>query len=258
MASISGTSGNDSLVGTAGNDTLNGFGGNDTLVASGGIDFYDGGSGFDTLDVKNASTGVSVNFTDGTMSGGLSGTFVNMERVFGSNAGDRLIGAAGGQNLSARGGNDTLEGGAGVDTLWGGTGADSFVFRETGTANADRLGDFASGADKIVLDGSVMSALGASGNFAAGDARFAANSSGSAQDSSDRIIFNTATQQIFYERVLDDVRFGDRARRKRGRERCEALAPVVRLEQSFCGGFGVHHAFPGCTCPHSGHLRSLL
>ena len=199
MATITGTSGNDSLSGTASNDTINGLDGNDTLVASGGVDFYDGGAGSDTLDVRNASTGVTVNFTNGTISGGLSGTFVNMERARGTNAADRLIGAIGGQNLAAQGGNDTLEGGAGVDTLWGGTGADSFIFRETGTANADRLGDFASGTDKIVLDGSVMSALGASGNFAAGDTRFAANSSGSAQDAGDRIIFNTTTQQLFYD-----------------------------------------------------------
>ena len=199
MANISGTSGNDSLVGTAGDDTLNGLGGNDTLLGSGGTDFYDGGAGSDTLDVRTASAGVSVNFANGTIGGGLIGTFVNMERALGGSGADLLIGAAGGQNLSARGGNDTLEGGAGVDTLWGGGGADSFVFRETGTANADRISDFASGSDKIVLDASVMSALGASGNFAAGDARFSANSSGTAQDASDRIIFNTNTKQLFYD-----------------------------------------------------------
>ena len=199
MANISGSSGNDSLVGTAGDDTLNGLGGNDTLVASGGTDLYDGGAGSDTLDMRNASAGVTVNFATGTISGGVSGTFVNMERVLGGNGADSLIGAAGNQTLSARGGNDTLAGGAGNDTLWGGAGADSFVFRETGTANADSIADFASGSDKIVLDAAVMTALGASGNFAAGDARFAANSSGTAQDASDRIIFNTTTKQLFYD-----------------------------------------------------------
>jgi Ca2+-binding RTX toxin-like protein len=199
VANLSGTSGNDSLVGTAGDDTLSGLGGNDTLLGSGGTDFYDGGAGSDMLDVRAASAGVSINFANGTIGGGFNGTFVNVERALGSNFADLLIGAAGGQNLSARGGNDTLEGGAGVDTLWGGGGADSFVFREAGTANADRISDFASSSDKIVLDASVMSALGASGNFAAGDVRFAANSSGTAQDASDRIIFNTTTKQLFYD-----------------------------------------------------------
>jgi Ca2+-binding RTX toxin-like protein len=199
VATVNGTSGNDTLTGTSGNDTLNGFGGNDALVGSGGSDFYDGGAGFDTLDVRATLAGVTVTFANGAISGGFSGTFVNMERVLGGNAGDSLIGAAGAQEFSGRKGNDTLAGGAGNDELWGGGDADTFIFRETGTANADQIADFASGSDKIVLDGSVMSALGPSGNFATGDARFAANSTGSAQDANDRVIFNTTTKQLFYD-----------------------------------------------------------
>ena len=199
MATISGTSGSDTLNGTSGNDTLNGLGGNDVLVASGGTDFYDGGPGFDTLDVRATFTAVVVNFSDATISGGFNGTFANIERVLGGNGGDSLIGAAGAQELSGRKGNDTLAGGAGNDELWGGGDTDTFVFRETGTANADRVADFTSGLDKLILDASAMSALGASGNFAAGDARFAANASGTAQDASDRVIFNTTTKQLFYD-----------------------------------------------------------
>lgn len=199
MATIGGTNSNDSLAGTSGNDTLNGLGGNDTLVASGGSDFYDGGSGSDTLDLRAALGAVAVNFSAGALSGAFNGTFVNIERVLGSNAGDSLIGAAGSQTLSGRAGNDTLAGGAGNDTLWGGGDGNHFVFRELGLANADRISDFAFGSDKIVLDAAVMTALGASGNFASGDARFAANSSGTAQDASDRVIFNTTTQQLFYD-----------------------------------------------------------
>jgi Ca2+-binding RTX toxin-like protein len=199
VANLSGTSGNDTLVGTAGDDTLNGLGGNDTLLGSGGTDFYDGGAGSDTLDVRAASAGVTVNFANGTIGGGFNGTFVNMERALGSNGADLLIGAAGGQNLSARGGNDTLEGGAGVDTLWGGGGADSFVFREAGTANADRISDFASASDKLHLDDAAFAAIGAMGNFAAADARFKANSSGTATETDDRVVFNTSTGQLYYD-----------------------------------------------------------
>ena len=199
MATISGTSGSDTLTGTSGNDTLNGLGGNDMLVGSAGTDFYDGGAGFDTLDLRLTTAGVTVSFASATISGGFSGSFANIERVLAGNGSDSLIGAAGAQELSGRKGSDTLAGGPGNDILWGGVDADSFVFRETGTANADSIGDFASGSDKIVLDGSVMTALGASGNFAAGDARFAANSAGTAQDASDRVIFNTSTGQIFYD-----------------------------------------------------------
>jgi Ca2+-binding RTX toxin-like protein len=199
VATISGTSGSDTLNGTSANDTLNGLGGNDVLVASGGTDFYDGGAGTDTLDLRATTAGITLSFASGTISGAFNGTFANIERVLGGNGADSLLGAAGNQNLSARGGDDTLAGGAGVDTLWGGIGADRFFFRETGVANADSVADFASGSDKIVLDASVLSALGVNGNFAAGDARFVANSTGSAQDASDRIIYNTTTRQVLYD-----------------------------------------------------------
>ena len=47
MATINGTSGNDTLTGTAGNDTINGLGGNDLILAgsTGGTDVIDGGDG---------------------------------------------------------------------------------------------------------------------------------------------------------------------------------------------------------------------
>ncbi len=200
MATINGTSSNDTLNGTSGDDTLSGLGGNDELVGSGGNDFYDGGSGSnDTLELKFTATPTVVDFGAGTISGGFTGTFVNMERVVSGDGNDSLIGAAGAQNLSARAGNDTLAGGAGNDWLWGGGGNDTFIFRETGSANADRMGDFTSGSDKIVLDATAIAALGAEGNFSAGDARFTANSSGTAQDASDRIIYETDTRQLWYD-----------------------------------------------------------
>src|SRR5688572_16005194 len=182
MATINGTSGNDTLNGTSANDTLNGSAGND---------FYDGGAGVDSFGFTLATSALVVNFATGTISGGYSGTFTNMERVLASNFADSLTGAAGGQNLSARGGNDTLNGATGNDTLWGGTGSDQFVYREVGAANADQISDFASGSDKIVMDGTVLAGLGAAGNFSATDARFWSSSSGTAHDADDRIIYNT-------------------------------------------------------------------
>jgi Ca2+-binding RTX toxin-like protein len=199
MATVTGTSGNDNLNGTSGNDTLNGLGGNDALVGSAGTDLYDGGSGRDTLDLRATSTGVAVSFVDGTISGGFNGTFVNIERVLAGNGADNLMGGAGAQNLSGRAGSDTFAGGTGNDTLWGGGDADLFVYRETGAEHADSIADFASGSDKIVLDTVVMGTLGASGNFAAGDERFVANSSGTAQEADDRVIYETDTRQIWFD-----------------------------------------------------------
>ena len=199
MATITGTSGNDSLLGTSSNDTISGLGGNDTLNGNGGADAFDGGAGFDSLDFRSTAAALVINFENGTISGGLDGTFNAIERVQGGTGSDTIIGADGGQNLSGQGGGDRLHGAAGNDTLWGGGSGDHFVFRETGAGNADTLGDFASGTDKIVLDASVLGALGASGNFAAGDGRFWASSTGTAHDADDRILYNTTTRQIFYD-----------------------------------------------------------
>ena len=200
MALINGTAGNDNLAGTGGNDTINGLGGNDTLAGSAGNDFYDGGTGFDTLDLRGTLADLAVNLSAGTLSGGFNGTFVNIERVWSGDGGDSLTGTAAANSFSARGGNDTLAGGAGVDTLWGGTGADTFDFREAGTANADSIGDWASGSDKLHLDDSAFAAIGAAGNFAAGDGRFwAAAGATAGHDANDRVVYNTSTGSLYYD-----------------------------------------------------------
>ena len=205
MATIVGTSGNDNLTSTAEDDSIDGLGGNDTInmPASGyGVDVVNGGSGNDSLFFNFAgAVAILVDFGAGTVSGGAgSVAFSGIERVVATFGDDHLIGAAGAQNLSSVGGNDTLEGRAGNDWLWGGGGADRFVFHEAGNANADNFGDFGSGTDKIVLDAAVFDALGAEGNFAAGDGRFwAAAGATSGHDADDRLIYNTTTRQIFYD-----------------------------------------------------------
>src|SRR6266699_1212458 len=69
-------------------------------------------------------------------------------------------------------GSDWIEGGAGNDFLSGGSGQDSNVFREYGAANADTVSTFSSDWDKIQLDASAFTQIGAVGRFSAGDARF--------------------------------------------------------------------------------------
>ena len=192
---IDGSAGDDQLAGGEGNDTINGFGGNDTILAGGGgEDFVDGGSGRDSIDLRNsAQSGIAVDFGAGTLVGGQPGsiTFVSIERVVGSIFNDSMSGNAAGQNLTGQGGADTLWGAGGVDTLWGGNGGDSFVFREMGSANADRISDFVSGADEVQLDGSVFTGIGS--GF------FVANASGTAQDASDRVVYNTTNGNLYYD-----------------------------------------------------------
>ncbi|MDH6268962.1 hypothetical protein M2360_004382 [Rhizobium sp. SG_E_25_P2] len=72
---------------------------------------------------------------------------------------DRLFGMAGDDRLYGQGGNDYLRGGIGSDQLFGGGGNDIFVFDRTGK-NADTIGDFKSGRDRIELDGNIFDALG--------------------------------------------------------------------------------------------------
>ena len=201
---INGTSGNDTLTGTFGNDTINGLGGNDLVLAgsSGGADVINGGAGFDSIELASRATrAMVVDFAAGTITGGSSGTisFTGVERVVAGSFNDSLTGSGAVQNLGGNAGADTLWGAGGNDTLWGGGGADTFIFRETGSANADSVRDWASGTDKAALDNSPMSALGAMGNFAAGDARFWSSSTGTAHDANDRVIYNTSTGSLYYD-----------------------------------------------------------
>ena len=131
-----------------------------------------------------------------------------MATINGTAGNDTLIGTAGSDTVSGFGGNDSVsgsggvdwvEGGAGNDTVRGGSGQDSLVFREAGTANADLLEDYSSNHDNIQLDAAFFSAIGVSGRFASGDARFWSSTSGTAHDASDRIVLNTSTGQLWYD-----------------------------------------------------------
>jgi Ca2+-binding RTX toxin-like protein len=44
-----------------------------------------------------------------------------------------------------------------------------------------------------------MGALGADGDFVAGDVRFWASSTGTAHDANDRVIYNTNTRSLYYD-----------------------------------------------------------
>lgn len=74
------------------------------------------------------------------------------EDVLATNGGrDKLYGGANHDALYGGAGNDILDGGAGNDWLRGGQGADKFVFE--GAWGDDRIADFQSGRDLIVLSG---------------------------------------------------------------------------------------------------------
>jgi Ca2+-binding RTX toxin-like protein len=93
-------------------------------------------------------------------------------------------------------GADTLIGGTGGDTLTGGTGDDNFVFDTTpGGGNVDDITDFAVANDTISLDRAIFTGIVANGTLAASAFR----TGSTAVDGDDRIIYDSATGEVFYD-----------------------------------------------------------
>src|SRR5262249_47638487 len=131
------------------------------------------------------------------------------DQLHGGFAPDLLDGGSGNDAIDGSDGRDTLVGGLGNDTLSGFSSfsgfthpaSDRFVFNVTpGAANADLVTDFAPGTDHIRLDVLAMPALGATGSFAAGDARFFAGAGASGgHDADDRIVYDSSTGNLYYD-----------------------------------------------------------
>ena len=196
--------GDDTIQGGAGNDWVRLGGGS---VPGYGTKVIDGGSGVDTLEWGAfAKSAIVVDLAAGTLRGGDDGTgsasLTSIETVIGADGfDDRISGAAAAESLLGGTGNDTLDGRGGNDSLTGGAGADTFVFdTPPGTGNVDQVTDFVSASDHLSFDNAVFTALGANGNFAAGDARFAAGAGfTSGHDASDRVVYDTSTGNLYYD-----------------------------------------------------------
>jgi len=122
----------------------------------------------------------------------------------GNSGANLLKGLAGLDSLAGGSGNDQLFGGLGNDTLTGGLGNDRFVFDALkGSTNIDRITDFKSGTDKIALDDDIFTRLPgslASKTLAAADFKLITSGTGfAAGDASDRIIYNTTTDRLYYD-----------------------------------------------------------
>ena len=200
---IAGAAGNDVLLGGPGHDRLNGDTGNDILRGGAGRDRLDGGVGRDTADFSDAAKSVvlALNGTHQARArvGGATDDLVrNVENVTGGRRADQLTGDGGANVLVGNNGNDVLAGGLGADTLVGGAGRDRFVFdHKLRASNVDTILDFTHNADRIALDASVFKGIGSSlsrNEFRAGAGVVAA------RDRDDRIIYDTQTGELFYDR----------------------------------------------------------
>ena len=100
------------------------------------------------------------------------------------------------ENAVGGSGADILIGNNATNTLTGGAGADRFVFNAVSTV--DTVTDFVSGSDKLAFDNAVFTQLGADGALAAGALRTGAGATHGV-DADDRIVFDTATGDLYYD-----------------------------------------------------------
>lgn len=114
----------------------------------------------------------------------------------GAGGNDTLRGSLGADKLNGGDGNDVLIGGPGHDTLTGGVGGDRFVFNATpAAAYSDTITDFTPGRDRIQFDDANFTQIGPKGTLSA-QAFFAG---ANAHDTSDRILYDSATGKLFYD-----------------------------------------------------------
>jgi Ca2+-binding RTX toxin-like protein len=172
------------------------------LDGGAGADRLYGGEGGDTYTVD--SVGDLVFETVAGAAGGADTVNASASHMLSANVENlNLTGAA---NISGTGngeantivgnsGNNFINGGLANDTLTGGLGRDTFVFTTAfGASNADTVTDFTVADDTMRLDDAVFSALSL-GYLSAG----AFHIGSSAADTGDRIIYNSATGDLFYD-----------------------------------------------------------
>ena len=136
------------LRGGEGDDFLTGQGGHDRLEGGAGADRLKGDGGSDWAVYPGSAEGVTVDLAVGLGAGGeaTGDSYLGVENVAGSAAGDVLTGSGGANRLEGNGGDDRLSGGTGSDTLAGGDGDDVIE----GGLGADLL-DGGAGADLFLF-----------------------------------------------------------------------------------------------------------
>jgi len=170
-----------------GDDTLYGLAGNDTYIVRNAGDqaIEQVGQGNDTV-YAYASFALSAGSEVETLST-VSHAATNAIDLTGNEFGQTVVGNNGANVLDGKGGNDLLAGLGGADT---------FAFTSAlGAGNVDTLFDFSAADDTIALDDAVFGGGLTPGALPAG--AFVIGSA--AVDGDDRIIYNSATGQLFFD-----------------------------------------------------------
>ncbi len=180
---ITGNSGANSLDGAGGTDTMTGGAGNDTFTTDGG-------------DILNEAANGGTDTVRSTVTFTLQTNFENL--VLTGSSAINGTGNSAVNTITGNGAVNTLNGSTGSDTMTGGLGNDSFVFNTTlGTSNIDRITDYTAVNDTFRLDDAVFTGL-ATGTLSG--AAYVQNTTGKAVDASDRIIYETDTGKVFFDR----------------------------------------------------------
>ena len=166
MATINGTSNDDTLVGGSSGDYIYAGGGNDVVTSAGSATVIYGGSGNDTITGDGSSNtlrGDSGN--DVIIGGGSSNT------LWGGTGDDDLTAGGSSNVLYGEAGDDTLDTGeSGSSTLAGGAGDDVYQINVTSATNSNQFTTFiddSDGDDTLDLSGVVdsVSQLSFAGNY---------------------------------------------------------------------------------------------
>lgn len=186
------------LDGKAGADIMSGGAGDDVYrVDNAGDKVVEGGSGGTDRVESRVSYVLAGNIENLTLTGtaSINGTGNGLANAINGNSGANVLrGNAGADVIKGGGGADEIHGGAGSDDLTGGAGADEFWF-DSALGAVDDILDFSVVDDTIVLDRTIFAGIVANGALAA-DAFHAGTA---AADAEDRIIYNSATGEIFYD-----------------------------------------------------------
>jgi Ca2+-binding RTX toxin-like protein len=184
------------IYGNAAGNVLIGGGGADTLFGGGGDDFYRVEEAGDVVvEAVGGGNDAVYAVASYTLAAGsevellsaIDPASAGAMNLTGNEFANRIYGTAGANILDGKGGNDLLTGGAG---------ADIFAFTTAlGAGNVDTVADFAIGTDKLRLDAALFAGLGGLGTLNAGAFVVGA----AAGDVNDRIVYNNATGQLFYD-----------------------------------------------------------
>jgi len=181
-------------------DKMSGLGGNDTyrVYNSGDVIVETASQGTADLVMSAVDYVLTAGaYIERLATNGTAGT--STIDLTGNDLGQEVVGNTGANILNGKGGNDVIKGLGGKDTLTGGTGGDSFVFNTalSASTNVDTITDFNPAADTIQLENAIFSKLTSTGTLSS--SFFRANTTGTAQDANDYIVYETDTGKLFYD-----------------------------------------------------------